>query len=44
MFSRVALPDKLRDCKELPEHHNSMCIQPNTFFTKEQGMLDWLSG
>ncbi|XP_066925608.1 secreted frizzled-related protein 3-like [Clytia hemisphaerica] len=36
IFSNVALPDKLRDCNELPEFHNSMCIQPSSFITKEQ--------
>ena len=37
IFRNVALPDKLRDCNELPEFHNSMCIQPSSFITKEQG-------
>ena len=39
IFKNVALPNELRDCNELPEYDSSMCIQPDTFFTKKQGNI-----
>ena len=42
VFRNVALPEKMGDCEVMPEFHNSMCIQPSTFFTKEQGLKMFL--